>query len=109
MFEAILKEASTLKRIVDAIKDLVTDVNIDATPQGISLQAMDSSHVALVSLTLGSQGFERYRADRAMTLGISITNLAKVLKLASNEDRIILKADEEGSHLQITFQNNSKF
>ena len=38
---------------IDAIKDLVTDVSIDATPNGISLQAMDSSHVALVSLTLG--------------------------------------------------------
>ncbi len=99
MFEAVLREASTLKRIVEAIKDLVTDVNIDATPQGISLQAMDSSHVALVSLTLGQQGFERYRADRAMTLGISITNLAKVLKLASNEDLIILKAEEDGTHL----------
>ena len=108
MFEATLREASTLKRIVEAIKDLVTDVNIDATPQGISLQAMDSSHVALVSLTLGMQGFEKYRADRAMTLGISITNLAKVLKLAANEDRIILKADEEGTHLQITFQNNKQ-
>ena len=43
-----------------------------------------------------------------MTLGISITNLAKVLKLASNEDKVILKADEDGAHLQITFQNNSK-
>ena len=32
MFEAHLKEAVTLKKIVDAIKDLVTDVNIDATP-----------------------------------------------------------------------------
>ena len=53
MFEATLREASTLKRIVEAIKDLVPDVNIDATPQGISLQAMDRSHVALVSLTLG--------------------------------------------------------
>lgn len=37
MFEAKLTEASVLKRIVDAIKDLVTDVNIDATPSGISL------------------------------------------------------------------------
>jgi len=108
MFEATLREASTLKRIVEAIKDLVTDVNIDATPQGISLQAMDSSHVALVSLTLGQQGFEKYRADRAMTLGISITNLAKVLKLASNDDKIILKADEEGTHLQITFTNTKQ-
>jgi proliferating cell nuclear antigen len=66
---------------------------------------MDSSHVALVSLTLGSMGFEEYRADRAMTLGISVTNLAKVLKLASNEDKITLRAEEDASHLQIVFEN----
>ena len=66
---------------------------------------MDSSHVALVSLTLGQNGFEHYRADRAMTLGVSITNLAKVLKLAGNDDKIILRADEEASSLQIIFEN----
>lgn len=43
-----------------------------------------------------------------MTLGISITNLAKVLKLASNEDKVSLKADEDGQHLQIAFSNTSK-
>ena len=32
MFEATLREAATLKKIVEAIKDLVTDVNLDATP-----------------------------------------------------------------------------
>ena len=37
MFEAKLAEALVLKKIVEAIKDLVTDVNIDATPSGISL------------------------------------------------------------------------
>ena len=66
---------------------------------------MDSSHVALVSLTLGQNGFEHYRADRAMTLGVSITNLSKVLKLASNDDKIVLRADEEASSLQIIFEN----
>ena len=50
MFEAKLTEGHTLKKIVEAIKDLVTDVNLDVSPQGISLQAMDSSHVALVNL-----------------------------------------------------------
>ena len=66
---------------------------------------MDSSHVALVSLTLGQNGFEMYRADRAMTLGVSITNLSKVLKLAGNDDKIILRAEEEASSLQIIFEN----
>jgi proliferating cell nuclear antigen len=48
MFEAKLLDATVLKRIVESIKDLVTDVNLDVNQQGISLQAMDSSHVALV-------------------------------------------------------------
>ena len=105
MFESILSEALLLKKIIDSINDLVTDVNIDVTPAGISLQAMDSSHVALVSLTLGQNGFESYRADRPMTLGVSIANLSKVLKLAGNEDRIILRADEDATSLNIIFDN----
>ena len=40
-----------------------------------------------------------------MTLGVSITNLSKVLKLASNDDKIVLRADEEASSLQIIFEN----
>jgi len=60
---------------------------------------MDSSHVALVALSLGSQGFASYRADRSMTLGVSITNLAKVLKLAGNDDAIILRHEEDSTSL----------
>ena len=48
MFEAKLSDGTVLKRIVDSIKDLVQDVNLDISATGISLQAMDSSHVALV-------------------------------------------------------------
>ena len=40
MFEARLKEALVLKKIIDAIKDLVTDVNIDATPTGKSFRSL---------------------------------------------------------------------
>ena len=37
MFEATLAEAIILKKIIDSIKDLVTDVNIDTTPSGMSI------------------------------------------------------------------------
>lgn len=33
---------------------------------------MDSSHVALVSLNLSVEGFEKFRADTNMVLGVSI-------------------------------------
>lgn len=34
MFEAKLVDGSILKRIVEAIKDVVNDVNIDVSPSG---------------------------------------------------------------------------
>jgi len=37
MFEAKLSEGHILKRIVEAIKDLVNEINLDVTPSGISL------------------------------------------------------------------------
>lgn len=108
MFEAKLTEGSIFKKIVEAIKELVTDVNIDISPTGISLQAMDNSHVALVSLHLSMDGFESFRSDKPMTLGINIANLAKIMKLGDNDDSMTLKAEEDPSHLTIIFENQKK-
>ena len=66
---------------------------------------MDSSHVALVSLNLSQDGFEFYRADTSMVLGVNIANLAKVMKLADNNDSITFSADQDASHLKIIFEN----
>jgi proliferating cell nuclear antigen len=71
----------------------------------MSLQAMDSSHVALVSLHLSQDGFETYRADTNMVIGVNINNLAKVMKLADNSDSITLSAEQDASHLKIVFEN----
>lgn len=56
-------------QVVEAIKDLIEDANFDCNGSGFSLQAMDSSHVSLVSLNLRSDGFEHYRCDRNVSMG----------------------------------------
>lgn len=76
MFEARLQQGSILKKILDAIKDLVTDASWDCSPNGMSLQAMDTSHVSLVSVQLNGDGFEKYRCDRNVTLGMNLLRLA---------------------------------
>jgi hypothetical protein len=63
-----------------AIEELVTDTNFDCNEEGINLQAMDNSHVALVAVKLLENGFKRYRCDRPMPLGVNLTSLTKVLK-----------------------------
>ena len=72
VFEAKLIDGTILKRIVDSIKDLVQDVNLDISSSGISLQAMDSSHVALVQMHLDRSGFANYIIERNTTIGLSI-------------------------------------
>ena len=86
MFLARLNQGVILKKIVDSIKELVQNVNLDAGPTAISMQAMDPSHVALVSLTLKEDGFNEYRSDGVLTLGMNVQNLAKLFKfvLATN-------------------------
>lgn len=72
MFEARLIEGSLLKKVLDAIKDLLNEASWDCDSNGMSLQAMDSSHVALVSLLLKSECFENYKCDRNLSLGINL-------------------------------------
>ena len=109
MFEAKLEQGIILKKIVESIKDLVKSVNIDANASGISMQAMDSSHVALVSFHLKEEGFHSYRCDRPTTFGISIENMSKILKCASPDDSITLSAEENPTSLKFIFEGGNKY
>ena len=104
---AKINEGLLFKKLIDSIKDLVTEINLEISSIGISLQAMDSSHVALVTLHLSSEGFEEYRCNKEMTLGITISTLAKVLRCGGNEDSLALSCEEE-SKLKVKFENISK-
>lgn len=72
MFEARLTSSATLKKVLEAIKDLLNEASFDCSDTGIQLQAMDNSHVSLVSLTLKSEGFDKYRCDRNLTMGMNL-------------------------------------
>ncbi|KAK3329558.1 proliferating cell nuclear antigen, N-terminal domain-containing protein [Apodospora peruviana] len=106
MLEARLDQAQILKKIVDAIKDLVQDCNFDCNDSGIALQAMDNSHVALVSMMLKSESFSPYRCDRNIALGVNLTSLTKVLRAAQNDDILTLKAEDAPDVLNLMFENS---
>jgi proliferating cell nuclear antigen len=92
---------------VDAIKDLVQDCNFDCNDSGIALQAMDNSHVALVSMLLRSEAFSPFRCDRNIALGINLGSLTKVLRAAQSEDILTLKAEDAPDVVNLVFENAS--
>ena len=103
MFEATLEYAATFKKIIDSMKDLVKNVNIDITSKGMSLQAMDNCHIALVCLQLKENAFKPYKALKPVTIGISIENVAKILKIADGDDSLTLSCEDEPSSLKFHF------
>jgi proliferating cell nuclear antigen len=70
---------------------------------------MDSSHVALVALLLRAEGFEHYRCDRNLSMGMNLNNMAKMLRCAGNDDIITIKADDGFDTITFMFESPSKF
>ena len=108
MFYAKISKAFLIKKLIESIKDLVSNVNLYISDSGISFQALDKSSICLVTLNLFAEGFDEYRCDKELTLGISIKNLNKLLSCGENEDCLTLSCDEDPSKIKIKFENNSK-
>ncbi|GAB1597364.1 proliferating cell nuclear antigen-like [Argonauta hians] len=105
MFEARLVQGSLLKKVLEAIKDLLSEAPWDCSSTGISLQAMDSSHVSLVSLLLRADGFDTYRCDRNLSMGINLNSMSKILKCACNDDIITVKAEDNADTVTFVFES----
>ena len=107
MFEARLLEGETFKQIIDSIKDLLTDTNIECTEEEMSIQAMDSAHVSLVAVSLSAAAFDHYRCDRQITLGVNTANMAKIFKMIGKEDTFVLKSEDEADVLTMMFEGKT--
>ena len=71
-------------------------------------QAMDSSHVSLCAMVMRSEGFDHYRCDKTLSLGVNTANLGKLLKCAGNEDVITLKSEDDTDNLTMHFESQSQ-
>ena len=58
-----------------------------------------------LALLLRSDGFEHFRCDRGMSLGVSMKSLGTILKCANAKDTITLKSEEKNDNLQMVFEN----
>lgn len=108
MLEAQVQLASLWKRLVECVNGLVNEANFECNPGGLSIQAMDSSHVALVHLLLRDDCFVKYQCERNSILGLNLASLSKVLKIVENTDSLTLRHDEDSDVVTILTENTEK-
>ena len=63
--------------------------------------------MSLVALLLRADGFDHFRCDRNISLGINLTSMGKVLKCCNNDDIVTLKADDQADTMTFMFENSS--
>jgi len=97
MFQAQIK-SEYLKQLLEIIRNLTNEVKFTVSDSGLKIKAVDTAHVAMVDLTLKSEGFEEFKADE-VELGIDLEKLNDVLKLARADDMISLEHDDDKNRL----------
>ena len=100
-FKCEIFQAKVKDVIIDSLSSLVNEVNLEATSNWLSLQAMDSAHISLVSLNMKEEVFKEYRCDKNTILGLNLLDFGKVLKLIKPNDVMTIWANEENSFLTI--------
>jgi len=106
--EGCLKNGEVLVKIIAAISELVNEANIDCREQGMSLQAMDSSHVSLVHMLLRAEGFEPWKCEDQCQLGLHMEHLTKLLKCMHSKDSVELSYKENGEELDFVFKSQNE-
>ena len=102
-------QASTIKVLIEALKEILTDTVLIFNENGIKICTMDSSHIILIHLKLEASKFEHFYCESEKLIGINMLNLNKIIKTINNNDTITLYMKKtECNHLGIKIENNDK-
>jgi len=105
-FELKTVQVSVIKGLVEALKEIITETNIEISPKGLRVSATDPSVTILVHMFLEAENFEFYSCEETIIIGINIINLFKLTRTIVNNDSLTLYIDEEkSSQLGIRIEN----
>lgn len=109
LFECHTIQGSVFKSIIEVLKEIINDTNIEVNSKGMKILTMDSSHSCLVSLRLVAENFDTYSCSTSMHLGINMMSLFKLLKSVSSNDTVGMRIeDDTPNELQIVVKNLDK-
>ena len=89
-----LENPKLFSDIVSIISELVTEVKIKVTNEGLSLNAVDPANVAMVHFNMPSDLFSEYKLEKPEILGINLDSLRAVLRRCKPGSSLTLQKSE---------------
>jgi len=102
-------QASTIKSVIDAMKEILMDVNLEFDEHGMKIVALDNTHIVLIHLKLHADKFESYYCLKKIYVGINMLKFHMLIKTIQNGDILSLFIHKNDPNiLGITIENNEK-
>lgn len=102
-------QASTIKSVIDAMKEILMDVNLEFDEKGMKIVALDNTHIVLIHLKLYAEKFEKYHCQKKLYVGINMLKFHMLIKTIQNGDILSLFIHKDDPNiLGITIENNEK-
>src|SRR3989344_6033461 len=96
-----LESPKLFSDVVSIISELVTEVKIKVTKEGLSLTAVDPANVAMVHFKMPSDLFSEYSLDKPEVLGVNLDNLKAVLRRCKPGSSLTLQKQDNMLKLSI--------
>jgi len=101
----ITKYIQNFKCIFNFIKVFVNEVNFAINDDGISIIAMDSSHISLIKTFIPSDYFNVYNCINPTKKGIDLSIFCKIINNCSNNDELNIIFEED--FVTVSFINDN--
>lgn len=109
LFEIKTVQSGAFRTLIEALKEILTEANLEFDSQGIKVMAVDETHTVLVYLRLHSDRFESYYCPQKYILGVNMIYLFKLIKTMGNNDSLSLYLPAANPNkLGIRMENSEK-
>lgn len=102
-------QSSTFKLLIDALKEILIETNLEIDETGLRVIALDASHIVLCHLKLDASQFESFKCTQKLFVGINMLKLHMLIKTVGSNDVLTLFIEEsDPNKLGIQIENPEK-
>lgn len=102
-------KTSSFRTLIEAIKDILSETNMEITSSGIKILSMDGTHTILVNMVLHADRFNEFYCEKNQIIGLNMINFFKLVKTMGNTDSIVLFMEKsDTTKLCVKIMNGDK-
>lgn len=105
-----LENPAVLTKVIEIISELVTEVRMKISEQGLFIIAIDPANVSMVKFSIPKSSFSQFEADKEKDiLGINLDSLKRILRRCSSSSSLIFEKKDNLLKIQIQDRIPRKF